>query len=68
MSRSDRFYLTGEVMDSAVPVLAGAPFFKLCLHTVENGGIDDRLVVALDMVLRNLAVILFRNKSRADKL
>ena len=44
-------------MDSAVPVLAGAAPFKLYLHTVENGGIDDCLMVALDIVLRNFALV-----------
>ena len=44
-------------MDSAVAVLAGAAFLKFYLHTVENGGIDDCLVVALDIVLRNLAIV-----------
>lgn len=37
--------------------LAGAAFFQLYLHTIENGGIDDRLVVSLDIVLRNLALV-----------
>lgn len=44
-------------MDSAVPVLPGAAFLKLYLYAVENGGIDDCLVIALDVVLRNLTII-----------
>ena len=37
--------------------LPTAVSFKLYLYTVENGGIDDCLMVALDIVLRTLAFV-----------
>lgn len=53
----DAFDFAGEVVYAAVAVPARTAFLKLNLHLIENIRINDGLMVALDVVLRNLALV-----------
>ena len=51
------FYPAGEKVDAAVPSSALLSLFQLTLHHLENLRLDNRLVVSLDVVLRDLALV-----------
>lgn len=49
--------LAGEVVNAAVAVPSRTALLKFSLHLVENVGVDDSLVIAFDVILRNLALV-----------
>jgi len=48
---------TGEKVDTAVPPSAVLSLLQLTLHHLENLWLDDGLVVALHIILRNFPLI-----------
>ena len=51
------FNLAGEVTDAAVAVSSRTAFLQLDLHLIEDRRVDDCLMVAFHVVLRDLALV-----------